>query len=282
MLNRGVVQPNPAVFIGMVADTMQTAVAAASLEELREGSVEIAKSALVVHCAAAGLQYPPLVPIWGPSAITLQPIRAGFPCFGAALAGYVEATRQHDVEKNRLCPPTPYPDTLAGWATMTVLGARATMSFGSEPDIKDWANKVPLNPARIPPEHGDSAELSDAVDRLQTHLHSGLNKLAELSGECRRRPKTDPLLPTCPFKAGVVRAFSPRGQVARQAVAPAEAAPRRDRPPNPRRRRTSRHRQMRRRRTSRHRQMRGRSDPLRPRHFHTTRCTSWSTSSGQR
>ena len=50
------------------------------------------------------------VPIWGPDAITLQPIRAGFPCFGAALAGYVEATRDDDAEKNRLCPPSPLPE----------------------------------------------------------------------------------------------------------------------------------------------------------------------------
>ena len=30
--------------------------------------------------------------------------RAGFPCFNAALAGYVEATRDDDRERNRLCP----------------------------------------------------------------------------------------------------------------------------------------------------------------------------------
>ncbi len=34
MLNRAVVQPDPAVFLGMVADTMQSAAAAASLEDL--------------------------------------------------------------------------------------------------------------------------------------------------------------------------------------------------------------------------------------------------------
>jgi hypothetical protein len=181
MLNRAVVQPDPAVFLGMAADTMQAAVAAASLEDLflrledagimvridrsvtptmaktptlasweleqlrtiehvvrlrhvrrvepgritlEDGSVAIAKDAIVVHCAASGLQYPPRVPIWAPSAITLQPIRAGFVCFGAALAGYVEATREDAVEKNRLCPPTPYPNTLAEWASMNVLGTR--------------------------------------------------------------------------------------------------------------------------------------------------------------
>ena len=149
---------------------------------LAAGSVAIAEDALVVHCAASGLKYPPPVSIWGPSAITPQPIRTGFPCFGAALTGYVEATREDDAEKNRLCPPTPYANTLAEWANINVLGTRAAMSFGSEPDIKAWADKVALNPARIPPEHPGSAELDDALGRLQTHVRPGLAKLAELSG----------------------------------------------------------------------------------------------------
>ncbi len=239
MFNRAVVQPDPAVFLGMVADTMQAAAAAASLqdlflrleeagimvridrsvtptmaktptlstwelEELRtvqhvvrmgrvrrvqqaritldQGSVGVAKDALVVHCAASGLKYPPSVPIWRPSAITLQTIRSGFPCFGAALAGYVEATRDDDAEKNRLCPPTPFPNTLAEWAHMNVMGARAARSFGSEPDIKAWADTVALNPARIPPDRSGSGTLDGVLARLQTHIDPGLARLAELSG----------------------------------------------------------------------------------------------------
>lgn len=238
MLNRAVVQPDPAVFLGMVADTMEAAAAAASLTDLflrlegagimvrvdrsvtptmaktptlatweldrlrsvqdvvrlghvrrvepgridfDGGSVGVAKDALVVHCAASGLKYPPSIPIWGPSAITLQPVRAGFPCFGAALAGYVEATRDDDAEKNRLCPPTPYPSTLAEWADMNVMGARATASFGSAPDIKAWADGVALNPARTPP--GDSDRLHDVLQRLQARRDPGLARLAELSAQ---------------------------------------------------------------------------------------------------
>jgi hypothetical protein len=150
--------------------------------ELTGGSVAVAKDALVVHCAASGLQYPPLVPIWGPEAITVQPIRAGFPCFGAALAGYVEATRSDDEEKNRLCPPTPLPDTLADWAHMNVLGTGATTSFGSAPDIADWANEVILNPARIPAEYDGSAALEDVLRRLRLHAPGGLARLFELGG----------------------------------------------------------------------------------------------------
>ncbi len=239
MLNRAVVQPVPAVFLGMVADTMQAAATAASLEDMflrledagimvrvdrsvtpamakaptlatwelerlrtvenvvrrghlrrvepgrmifDDGSVVIAGYAVLAHCAASGLQNPPRVPIWGPLGITLQAIRSGFPCFGAALAGYVEATRNDDAEKNRLCPPTPYGNSLAEWANMTVLGARATASFGAGPDIRVWANETALNPARIPAGHAVSRELDDALARLQAHAGPGLARMAELSG----------------------------------------------------------------------------------------------------
>jgi hypothetical protein len=238
MTNRAVVQPDPAIFTGMAADTMQAAAESASVEDLflrledagimlridrtamptmakaptlaaweleqlrtlenvvrlghlksvergrlafADGSVAVADDALVVHCAADGLKYPPLVPVWRPEGITLQAIRAGFPCFGAALTGYVEATRQDDGDKNRLCPPTGYGDSMAQWARMTVRGMQAVMSFMSEPDIKDWANLAAINPARIPPEYPGSVALDDARERLAAHVRPGLARLAELS-----------------------------------------------------------------------------------------------------
>ncbi len=64
---------------------------------------------------------------------------------------------------------------------MNVLGARAAMSFGSEPDVKDWSDRVALNPARVAPGHPESPALADARERLQTHLRRGLARLAELS-----------------------------------------------------------------------------------------------------
>ena len=118
--------------------------------DFADGSVAVADDALVVNCAADGLKMRPLLPIWGPEAITLQPIRAGFPCFGAALAGYVEATRDDDGEKNRLCPPSSFGNTLPDWARMNVRGLRNSMSFGSEPDIKAWSDRVALNPVAHP------------------------------------------------------------------------------------------------------------------------------------
>jgi putative NAD(P)-binding protein len=239
MLNRAVVQPDPAVFLGMAADIMHAAAAATSLDdlflrledagvmlridrsvtptmakaptlaqweldELRRiehvvrlghirrvepgrialdgGTITTAPDAVVVHCAASGLKYPLSIPIWGPEAITLQAIRAGFPCFGAALAGYVEATRDDDEEKNRLCPPTPYGNSLAEWARMNVKGMRAVASFTAEPDIKAWANSVAINPAGVAPQYADSAAVTDALTRLQGGAGTGAPRLAELCG----------------------------------------------------------------------------------------------------
>ena len=240
MLNRAVVQPDPAVFIGMAADVLEAAEAASSAEDmflrmedagvmlrvdrsvtptmakaptlaqweldllrtidnvvrlghvrgaepgrlaLTEGEVTVARDAVVVHCAAAGLQYRPLVPIWGPETITVQPVRSGFPCFGAAIAGYVEGTVEGDDEKNRLCPPSPYPDSLADWARMQVVGGRAAMSFGSDPAIKAWADGVSLNPARTPPELADEPRVVAAVQRFRAHVGPGMARMAELAGE---------------------------------------------------------------------------------------------------
>lgn len=239
MLDRAVVQPNPAIFLGMAADVMEGAAGAASPDdlflrmeevgvmlridrsvrptmaktptlaqwelellrsiervtrlghirgieprriELEQGAVAIGGDALIVHCAAAGLRYPPLIPIWGREAITIQPVRAGFPCFAAALIGYVEATRDDDDDKNRVCPPSPLSDTPADWALMQVLGGRAALAFGAEPDIKAWADRVALNPARVPPEQAGDPDVQGATARLGAALESGLAALERLAG----------------------------------------------------------------------------------------------------
>lgn len=150
---------------------------------LERGSVPLAPRALVVHCAASGLQYPPLVPVWGPDAIRLQTIRAGFPCFCAALAGYVEATRDDDRERNRLCPPNAFSDSLASWARMQVRGTVAARTYGAEPDIAAWANGSALNPARIGPGQRDDPAVQAAGARLDDALDPGLSRMAELAGE---------------------------------------------------------------------------------------------------
>ncbi len=239
MLNRAVVQPDPAVALGLAADTMAAAVDAESPDDLflrledagvmlrlntdvvptmaktptlgaweldllrsvenvvrlghikhvtrheivlEQGSVPLEPRSLIVHCAASGLRYPPLVPIWGPDKIRLQTIRAGFPCFCAALAGYVEATRDDDRERNRLCPANTLPNSPPDWAWMQVRGTVAARSYGAEPDIAAWANGCALNPARIDPSRRDDPAVKAAAARLAGVAERGLARMAELAG----------------------------------------------------------------------------------------------------
>ncbi len=268
MLNRAVVQPDPVVALGLVADTMAAAAPAESLDDLflrleaagvmlridrdvvptmaktptlgtweldllrtienvvrlghikrvtrdeivlDDGSVPLAPGSLVVHCAASGLQYPPLVPIWGPDKIRLQTIRAGFPCFCAALAGYVEATRDDDRERNRLCPPNTLPDRPADWAWMQVRGTVAARRYGAEPDIADWANGCALNPARIEPSRRDDPAVQAASARLAGDAEQGLARMRELARESRfgRRRSRSLISEQSPAPAPTRRAATP-------------------------------------------------------------------------
>jgi NAD(P)-binding Rossmann-like domain len=240
MLNRAMVQPNPAVALGLAADTMESAAEAENLDEmflrleaagvmlridkdriptmaktptlgtwelellrtiehvvrlghvqsvsareivLDDGAVPLTPGTLVVHCAASGLQYPPMVPVWSPDKIRLQTIRVGFPCFCAALAGFVEATRDDDRERNRLCPPNTLPDNPANWAVMQVRGTLAARAYGAEPDIAAWANQTALNPARIMPSQRDEPAVIAAAARLSGVVERGLGRLADLADE---------------------------------------------------------------------------------------------------
>lgn len=239
MFDRAVLQPDPAVFIGMAADVMEAASAASSPDDLflrmeaagvmlridpsmtptmaktptlaqweldllrgiervvrlghiravepgrialDQGDVAIPADAVIVHCAAAGLQYPPLIQIWRDEAITIQPVRAGFPCLAAALIGYVEATREDDAEKNRVCPPSPLSDTPSDWALMQLLGGRASLAFTAESDIKEWVDRVALNPARVPPGKGVDADLGATEERFRAAVRPGMAAMAELAG----------------------------------------------------------------------------------------------------
>jgi hypothetical protein len=147
---------------------------------LDQGEVALPPDSLVVHCAAAGLQYPPVVPIWRPDKIRLQSSRAGFPCFNAALIGYVEATRDDDAERNRLCPANTFPNRPADWAWMQAQGTRASRSFGAEPDIAEWANACALNPARVLPSQREDPEVQAAAGRLAEYAERGIARLDEL------------------------------------------------------------------------------------------------------
>jgi hypothetical protein len=95
----------------------------------------------------------------------------------------VEATRDDDRERNRLCPPNTLPDNPANWARMQVRGTVAARNYGAEPDIGAWANRCALNPARIESSRRNDPAVQAAAARLGDHAEHGLARMAELAHE---------------------------------------------------------------------------------------------------
>jgi hypothetical protein len=147
---------------------------------LERGRIATGPDHLHVHCAAGGLRLAAPVPIFGEDRITPQPIRAGLVPFNAALVGYVEATRTDLTEKNRLCPPNPYPDTPLDWLRSTVHQLRVDRMWAGVPDIAAWLERSRLNPSRGLFARANDPVVQQAFQRYRTHIKAGVANLEKL------------------------------------------------------------------------------------------------------
>jgi hypothetical protein len=130
---------------------------------LEEGSIPTDAKQVHVDCTADGAPKKPARTIFEPDRITVQPVRSCLPTFNAALIAFVEATRENDMEKNRLCPTNPYSDTALDWIAMSSISQQAQMTWSQEPDLLAWLERSRLDPAR-----GINAHLADS--QVQTAL----------------------------------------------------------------------------------------------------------------
>lgn len=147
---------------------------------LDQGTIPTSPGHLHVHCAAEGLRRPPARPIFGADRITLQPVRTGLVPFNAALVAFVEAHRDDDAEKNRLCPPNPYPDAALDWARTALIQMRADRAWSAETDIAEWLERSRLNPMRGLRDRVGDPLVQQASQRYAASVRHGLARLAEL------------------------------------------------------------------------------------------------------
>ena len=149
---------------------------------LERGETKTGPDVLHVDCTALGLNNAPATPIFQPGRIVLQQVRHLSPCFNAALIGFVEAHRDEDVEKNRLCPPNPYPSSIEDWPRMMSCTWITAARWLSEPDLSRWVAESRLNLVRALPEHAQEASVQTALTRYLTHLNAASERLGQLDG----------------------------------------------------------------------------------------------------
>ena len=126
------------------------------------------------------------MPIFQPGRIVLQQVRQLSPSFNAALLGFVEAHREDDADKNRLCPPNPYPRSIEDWPRMVsrtwtdgaALVERARRLERGSPQSR-------LNLLRALPEHVAEPSVQTALERYLTHVGAAIERLQQLDGSDR-------------------------------------------------------------------------------------------------
>ncbi len=148
---------------------------------LERGEAATESGVVNVDCTALGLNNAPGTPIFQPGRIVLQQVRHLSPCFNAALIAFVEAHRNEDADKNRLCPPNPYPSSIEDVPRMMTRTWQAESRWLREPDLSMWVTGSRLNLLRDLPEHAAEPAAQAAVERFVTHVPAAIEKLGSLS-----------------------------------------------------------------------------------------------------
>lgn len=137
--------------------------------------------ALHIDASATGLRDIAPRPIFSPGRITLQQVRHNSPPFNAALIAWVEAHRDDDDEKNRICPPNPYVREVAGWASMVARTWRTEGGWRTEPDLQAWAGSTRLNLMQALPEHFGDPRAQAAMARYADNVGDAVVRLEEIA-----------------------------------------------------------------------------------------------------
>jgi hypothetical protein len=155
---------------------------------LERGETSTSPETLHVDCTALGLTDAPATAIFEPGRIVLQQVRHLSPCFNAALVAFVEAHRDDDVDKNRLCPPNPYPSSIEDWPRMVSRTWKTEGRWLSQPDLSAWVADSRLNLLRALPDHATESSVQTAIKRYLTHVTAAVGRLEQLDRSESPRP----------------------------------------------------------------------------------------------
>jgi hypothetical protein len=149
--------------------------------ELDGGTIPTEPGHVHVDCTAAGLGCRPNRTVFERDRITPQLVQHGIAPFSAALIGWVEANRDNDMERNRLCPPNGFaPEADArSFARQWAATQRAVTAWSAEPDLSRWVGTCRLNPLGNAREHLDEPALN-ALKRTLQHRDAAIDNLDRL------------------------------------------------------------------------------------------------------
>ena len=149
---------------------------------LDDGEIPTDRRTVHVDCTAYGLRAAPTRPIFENGRVTPQSLMSGFTTFNAALIGFIEAARDDDADKNRLCPPVAYASRPIDWVSSFEGGFRVLGQLMTEPDMAAWLGRCRLNTTRGMRAHLGDPRMQAALGKWFEHLEPALANVARLRG----------------------------------------------------------------------------------------------------
>ena len=148
---------------------------------------------LYVDCTAPGVRPTAARPVFSGERILLQYVTVGLVPWSAATIGYVEATRDDDREKNRLCPVLTFEDDVAGALRTVYTGMSGRSARRAEQDIGAWTEACRLNPAAGARSRADEPDVASARTSMAKNFGPAMVNLAHrLATSPTERPETMP------------------------------------------------------------------------------------------
>ena len=147
---------------------------------LEEGSISAEQGQVYVDCTASAVKVVPVRPVFEDDLFTMQIVTFGIVPWSAATLGYVEASRDDDREKNRLCPPLGFTGELADPPHAIYVGFKAPAERMAEPDIAAWNESSRLNPMRGVADHLDDTRVTEGFSRLAANMGPALANLERM------------------------------------------------------------------------------------------------------
>ena len=102
------------------------------------GRVAMEPGTLYIDCTASAIVQQALQPIFQPSKIVLQLVRAPLPSFSCAMIAYVEAHYGDDAQKNTLCGNVPFPENVTGYVRTMAANIMNQAQWSQDKTLREW------------------------------------------------------------------------------------------------------------------------------------------------
>ena len=146
---------------------------------LDEGEEPAAPDELFIDCTASGVRAVAARPVFEPGRVTLLYVTIGFVPWSAATVAAVEAGRNDDAVKNKLCQPVIFSGSIADVLSLAYPAMSGLVARLQEPDLLAWNEGCRLNPARGALDHLDDARVGDALASMMTNTGRALRNLKQ-------------------------------------------------------------------------------------------------------